>query len=80
MGEMQDSAARGLIDAAGFHAYITVLNQVNPAHAVFAAQLVEGPHDAERVQRLAVNRDAVALLEVERNVFGLIRCVLRRDA
>jgi len=80
MGEMEDGAAWGLIDAAGFHAHVAVLDHIDAADAVFAAELVEGLHHGQRAEGFAVEGDAVALMEIEGDVFGLVRSVLWGDA
>ncbi len=74
--EVQDRAAGRLIHAADLHADEAVLDHVHAADAVFAAELVQRLHHAERGQRLAVHGDAVALLEIERDVLRLVRRVL----
>ncbi len=38
---LEDGAARGLVDAAALHADEAVLEQVDPADAVFAAEFVQ---------------------------------------
>ena len=47
---------------------------------MLAAELVESAHDAERVQRAAIDGDAVAAQEIERDVFGFVGRVLGGDA
>ena len=48
--EMQDRAAGRLIHAPRFHAHVAVLHHVHPPDAVFAAELVQRLHHAERIQ------------------------------
>ncbi len=76
VGHHQDGAARGLVDPAALHADETVLDQIDPADAVLAGQLVQCLHHRGGLHRLAVDRHAVAALEVEFDVFGLVRRVL----
>ena len=79
MGEVEDGTAGGLIDAAAFHADEAVFYHVHAADAVFAAEFVQRLHDLEGVHGLAVHGDAVAFVEVEHDVFGLIRGVFWED-
>jgi len=44
-----------------------------------AADLIEGAHDAEGIELLAVNGDAVALAELKFGILGLVRSILRGD-
>ena len=76
VSEMQNRPARGFVNAAAFHADKTVLDHIDPAHAVFAAEGVERFHHAERIEFRAVHGDAVAFLEIEFEVFRLIRGIL----
>src|SRR3546814_15413953 len=65
VGDVQDAAARGLVEAAVLHADEAVLDQVEPADAVGAAELVEPGEHGGRAQALAVDRHGVALLEAD---------------
>ncbi len=73
----EDRAARGLVDAPGFHAYKAVLDQVDPADAVLAAELVQGLEHARGREAAAIDRHAVAAPELELNVLGAVGGVLR---
>jgi len=42
VAEVEDRAAGGLVDAAALHADEPVFDEVDPADAVFAAELVSG--------------------------------------
>ena len=75
MREMQNRAAGRLIHAARFHADETVLHHVHAADAVFAADLVQRLHHAERIELLAVHRDAIALHEIEFDELRFVRRV-----
>ena len=79
MREMEDGAAWRLIDAAGFHADVTVLDHINTADAVLAAEPVEALHHAQRIERFAVQGDAVAFLKIQRDILGPVRGVLGGD-
>ena len=46
----QDGAARGLIDAARFHANKAVLDEIKTANAIVMAKLVELGEDFRRCQ------------------------------
>ena len=59
----QDRAAGGLVHAARLHADEAVLDQVEPADAIVVAELVERGQQRRGRQRLAVDRDRVAVLE-----------------
>ena len=77
MGEVEDGATGGLVHAAALHADEAVLDHIDAADAMAAADLIEGAHDAEGVEFLAVDGDAVALAELEFSVLGLVRSVFR---
>src|SRR3546814_21042420 len=64
MGEMVDGAARRLIHAARLHAHEAVFDQIEPADAVLAAEIVEPRQQGRRAHPLAVDGDAVAALEI----------------
>jgi hypothetical protein len=53
----QDGAARGLVAAARLHADVAVLDQVEAADAVLAAELVELGEQLVGLQFLAVDGD-----------------------
>jgi hypothetical protein len=78
VGAQQDGAARGFVAAARLHADVAVLDQVEAADAVLAAQLVEPASSSWRLHALAVDRDQIALLEFEIDVLGGIGRLLRR--
>ena len=80
MGGEQDRAAGRLVDAARLHPDEAVLDQVEPADAVVVAELVEAGEQGRRRQRLAVDRDGIAALEVDLDDRRLVRRVLGRDA
>src|SRR5690606_41585284 len=63
MGVVEHRPARRLVDAAALHADETVLDQVEAADAVGAAQLVEPRQQRGGRERHAVDGDGIALLE-----------------
>ena len=77
--DMQDGAAGRLVDAARLHADEAVLDQIDAADAVVAAELVEPRQQRRRRQRLAVDRDRVALLEADLDDGRLVGRLLGRD-
>ena len=77
---VQDRAARSLINAAALHADQTVLDDVEDADAVLAAELVQLLDEGNGVQLLAVHSGRNALLEVDGNIGRLIRSHFRRNA
>ena len=79
MREVIDRAARRFVHAARFHADEAVLDQVEPANTVLAPELVLRGQQRRRAHRFAVQRDAVALFEIDRDDFGLVGRVLRVD-
>ncbi len=79
MRHRQDGAAGGLVHAAALHADEAVFNEVEPADAVGPRQLVELGEERRRRQRVAVDGDGVAVLEVDGDVGRLIRRGLGGD-
>ena len=73
--KMQDGAAGRFIHAPRFHAHVPVLHHVHPAYAVFAADLVQRFHHAERGKFFAVHRHAIAFHEIQHDEFRLVRRV-----
>ena len=80
MGFVQNGAAGSLIYTAALHAYQTVLNNIQQTDAVLAAQLVELFHQGQGAHLYAVNGGGLALLKVNGDVSGFVRCVLRGNA
>ena len=78
--EVQDGAAGGLVDAAVLHADQTVLNDVDDADAVGAAQSVQLLDDLGSLHLLAVDADGCACLEVDGDVGGGVGCCVGGDA
>jgi hypothetical protein len=68
----QDRAAGRLVDAARLHADEAVLDEIEPADAVVAAELVELGQQRRRRHLLAVDGDRVALLEADLDVGRLV--------
>ena len=75
----QDRAAGRLVDAARFHADEAVLDQVEAADAIVVAELVELGQQRCRRQFLAVDRDWIALVEIDRDDRRLVRRILGRN-
>ena len=73
----EDSSARSLINAAGLHAYNTVLNDIYDTDAVFAAEGVQLADDVSNLHLLTVYAGRNTFLEGHGNVLTLIRCFLR---
>ena len=79
VGGEEDGAAGGLVDAARLHADEAVLDEVEPADAVPAAELVEAGEEGGGGEGLAVDRDRVAALEADLDVLGRVGRLLRVD-
>ena len=71
VGGVEDRAARGLVHAAAFHAHQAILDQVEAADSMCLAERVQPSQQRRRRQRLAVDRDRVAALELDRDFFGV---------
>ena len=67
-GLVQDRTAGSLVHAAALHAHQTVLDDVQQADAVLAANLVQVLDQLDSAHLLAVNSSGDALLEVEGDV------------
>ena len=80
MREMQDRAARRFVNAAAFHSNESILDDVDPADPVFAAEFVQRLHDAERRKFFAVHFHTISGFECKIDMFRFIRRVFRRDA
>ena len=76
VGFHQDGAAGSLINASGLHADNTVLNDVNDADAVLAAQLVELADDVGNAHGFAVEGLGNALLEGHGHIGDFIGSLL----
>ncbi len=74
----QDGAAGRPVAAARLHADIAVLDQVEAADAVFAADLIQRGEQLVGLHLLAVEGDGITLPEFEIEVLGLVRRLLRR--
>ena len=75
----QDGAAGRLVNAARFHADKSVLDEIDPADAVVAAELIELGQQDSRRELLAVDRDRIALLEADGDNGRFVGRVFRRD-
>src|SRR3546814_17834363 len=72
-----DFAARRFVHTARLHADEAVLDQVEPADALLAAQVVERREQGRGRHRLSVKRYAVAAPEIHGDILGRIGPVLR---
>ena len=91
VGKMQNRPARRLVDPAALHADKAVFHHVDAADAMLPTELVERLHDRERTELLpvtlvsqfrqhrrhaiALDSDAIALLEVQRYARRRVRRV-----
>src|SRR5690606_1529432 len=75
----QDGAAGRLVDAARLHADEAVLDQVEAADAVVAAEIVQRLEQGRRRQFLAVERYRIALAEGNDDLGGGVGRIHRRD-
>ena len=78
--EVEDRAARGLIDAVVLHADEPVFHDVEDADAVFAAELVELADDVGDLHLLAVDRHGAASLKADGDCRGRIGRLIGGDA
>ena len=69
---VQDRAARRLVDAARLHADVAVLDEVDAADAVLAAESVQPLEQRHRSEPLPVDRDRIAGLEVDLDRLRLV--------
>src|SRR3546814_9270534 len=69
--DREDGAAGRLVDAAALHADEAVLDEVEAADAVVAAQLVEVGEQRGRRQRLAVDPHGIAVFRSEEHTSEL---------
>src|ERR1051326_4203323 len=79
MRRQQDRAARGLVDAARFHADKAVLDEIEAADTVLAAELVEAGQQGRGRQPFAIDRDGIAAREIDLDILRLVGRLLRRD-
>ena len=77
MRKVEDRATRGLIDTAALHADKAVLHHVDATDPVTAADFIERLHHSQRIEGLAVHRDAVAAHELKGHDLRLVRSLLR---
>ena len=75
----QNGAAGGFIHAAALHAHETIFQQVDPANAMFAAQLVEFGQKGRRRQAFAVDGHRIALFERNFQIFRFVGSLFRAD-
>ncbi len=80
VGRVEDGAAGGLIDAARLHADEPVLEQIDNADAVRAADLIELFDEGHTVHLDAVEAHRHALFKAEGDIGRLVGRLHRRDA
>ena len=80
MGLVEDGAAGRLIHAAALHAHETVLDDIEDADAVGAADLVELENDVLGAHLFAVEGNRDALVKLEFHIGGLVGCIQGRNA
>src|SRR5262249_23558488 len=79
VGGKQDCSTRRLIHTARLHADETVLDEIESADAVGAAEIVEVLKKNRRGHFLAIDRDGIATFEVDRYDRWFVRRLLRID-
>ena len=77
MSGLQDGDAGRLVYAARFHTDKAVLDQIDAADAVFAADIIEFREQIDRTVFFAVDRDRLAFFERQRDLLGRVRCVFQ---
>ena len=81
MSGEQDRTAWCLVHAAALHADETVLDHIDTANAMLAAELIQAsPSLASGAKLLTVHRNTVACFKLKLDVFRLIRCIFWRNA
>ena len=78
MGAQHDGATWGFVTAARFHADVAIFHDVQSTHAVFAAEAIKFGERLRRRHLFTVDRDDVALLVFEFDVFRFRRRFFRR--
>src|SRR5262252_6055111 len=73
VGRMEDGAARRLVDAAGLHAHVAVLDEVDPPNAVLASEPVQGLQQGHGPEPLSVHRHGIARLVLDLHVHRHVR-------
>src|SRR5690554_4847577 len=80
VGAQHDGTTRGFVTAAGLHAHVTVLNDVQTANAVVTRQFVQGFQHLVGFQILTINGNHVTLAVGQLNVGRLVWRGFRRHA
>ena len=75
---LHDRSARGLVAAARLHADVAILDQIEAADAVLAANTVELGERLRRSHRFAVDRDDVTVRIFELEIFCRVGCFFGR--
>ncbi len=79
MGRVQNRHAGRFVHAAALHADEAVLDNIDPPHAVAAADRVQFLHHRQRRFFLAVERHRHAGLKADRKALDFVRRLLRRN-
>ena len=80
MRKMQNRAAGRLVNAAAFHSNKTILDDVHPTDAMFAAKFVYCLQHLEWRKLFSIHTDAISSIKFQLDVFRLIRRVFRGNA
>ena len=80
VSEVQNGSARRLVNTAVLHAHQTVLNDVDNANAVLAAQLVELLDNLRNLHLLAINGNGNACFKIDGHIRRLVGCLHGRHA
>src|ERR1700751_4598126 len=79
MAMHQDSHSWTLIHTARLDAHVTILDQIDPSHAVPAAYFVGPLYEPGGREPFAVDRNRIAAIELDLNILRLIRGVFGCD-
>ena len=80
VSEVQNGSARRLVNTAILHAHQTILNDVDNANAVLAAQLVKLLDNLRNFHLLAINGNGNASFKIDGHIRRLVGCLHRRHA
>ncbi len=80
VGAQHDGTTRSFVTAAGLHAHVAVLDDVQAANTIFTGQLVQGFQHHVGLHFLTINGNDVAFPVGELHVSGLVRRGFRRYA
>src|SRR5205823_11772314 len=77
MRREQDRAARRLVNAARLHTDKTVLDEIEAADAMLAAELIEAGQQGSRRQHFAIDCNRIAAQEVDLDILRFVGRLLR---